>query len=83
MTTCSHGHIFRGKFFLKVQGGRVGSKKWSRIDFLFFFWQNTKKKIEKNFFFFGPKIFLRPHVGLKGFQLAIKDFLVEKIAFKC
>ena len=50
---------------------------------MFFGQKYEKKNFEKKNFFLDPKFFLRPHVGLKGFQLAIKDFLVEKIAFRC
>ena len=50
---------------------------------MFFGQKYEKKNFEKINFFLDPKFFLRPHVGLKGFQLAIKDFLVKKIAFRC
>ena len=46
---------------------------------MFFGHKYEKKNFEKKKFFLDPKFFLRPHVGLKGFQLAIKDFLVKKL----
>ena len=73
------------KYFPQVpKGGGEGESKKFFDRFCTFFGQKYEKKFEKKIFFFlDPKFFLRPHVGLKGFQLAIKDFLVEKIAFRC
>ena len=64
-------------------GGGGESKKFFDRLFTFFGHKYEKKNTKKKIFFLDPKFFLRPHVGLKGFQLAIKDFLVEKIAFRC
>ena len=55
-----------------------GSKKFFEINFYVFWAKIKKKKFEKKLFFLDPKIFGRPHVGLKGLKLAILGVLGKK-----